>query len=132
MRVVIDTNVFVSSLYGGNPGKVIQRWKTGNIVLCLSSAILDEYVEILRRTAFEDEPELPELLSLFSKRFNSLFTAQTPSLHVVKEDPDDDKFIECAVKLNADVIVTGDKALLKIKKYRGILILTLKEFLEKF
>lgn len=132
MRVVVDTNVFVSSLYGGNPRKIVELWKSRKITLCLSGDILEEYADILQRAGFHGEPELAELLSLFSLRFNILFTMETCALRVVKEDPDDDKFVECAVELKADAVVTGDKALLKIKTYRGISILTPREFLEKF
>lgn len=75
---------------------------------------------------------LAELLALFKKGIHLLFTAQTPSLQVVKDDPTDDKFIACAVKLNAAYIVTGDKALQAIREYHGIKILTPREFLKEF
>ncbi len=48
IRVVIDTNVFISSFFGGDPRKVIDLWKTGKIILCFSGKIIDEYVEVLR------------------------------------------------------------------------------------
>lgn len=130
LRVVIDTNVFFSSFFGGKPGEVVALWKSGQITLCLTQPIVDEYVEVLQRGGLSGKPELEELLALFARRFNSLFTVKTPQLHLVKEDPDDDKFIECAVALNAKYIVSGDKALLAVKKYMAIGILTPKEFLE--
>ena len=49
IKVVIDTNVFISSFFGGNPKKVIDLWKKGEIKLCLSREIVDEYVEVLKR-----------------------------------------------------------------------------------
>lgn len=131
MRAVIDTNVFVSSFYGGKPREIIELWKTGEITLCLSQDILDEYVEVLQRLGLENEDELEELLSLFSKGFNLLFTTKTPRLKVVRRDPSDDKFIECAVALQANVIITGDRALEMIKEYRGIKILTPQQFLKR-
>ena len=51
---------------------------------------------------------------------------------MVKEDPDDDKFIECAVALKADCIISGDKALLAVKDYMGIKILNPKNFVESY
>ncbi len=48
IRVVVDTNVFVSSFFGGNPRKVMDLWKTGEVTLCLSKPIVGEYVEVLR------------------------------------------------------------------------------------
>ncbi|TAN63761.1 putative toxin-antitoxin system toxin component, PIN family [bacterium] len=130
MKVVIDTNIFVSSFFGGNPGKIIDLWRKEKITLCLSKDILDEYIEVLRRIGLEDEDELEELLSLFSKGFNIVFTTKTPKITLVEKDPDDDKFIECAVALRADAIITGDKALEAIKSYMKIKILTPVQFLK--
>ena len=132
MRVVIDTNVFVSSFLGGNPRKIVDLWKKGQITLCLSKDILDEYVEVLQRIGLKNEEELKELLSLLSKGFNLIFTAKTPKIKAVKNDPDDDKFIECAVALKADVIVSGDKAVKEIGDYMGIRILSPRQFLDRY
>jgi putative PIN family toxin of toxin-antitoxin system len=132
MKVVIDTNIFVSSFFGGNPRKIIDLWKNEKIKLCLSNAILDEYVDVLRRIGLKEEDELEELLSLFSRGFNIVFTTKTPKIKIIKNDPDDDKFIECAVALKAQTIITGDKEVLAIKEYMGIRILTPQKFLEKY
>ena len=132
MRVVIDTNVFVSSFFGGNPRKIIAFWKKGNITLCLSKDILEEYVDVLQRVGLKEEEEIEELLSLFAKGFNIVFTTKTPKIKAVKDDPDDDKFIECAVALKAEVIITGDKALKAMNEYMGIKILTPHEFLKAY
>jgi putative PIN family toxin of toxin-antitoxin system len=130
MKVVIDTNVFVSSFFGGNPRKIIDLWKEGKISLCVSKNILDEYVEVLQRIGLGDEREIEELLSLFAKGFNILFTIKTPKIKAVRNDPDDDKFIECAVALKAEVIITGDKGLKAMNEYMGIKILTPQQFLK--
>ena len=130
MKVVIDTNIFVSSFFGGNPKKIIDLWKNGKITLCLSGAVLDEYIDVLRRIGMKDENELEELLILFSRGFNIMFARKTPKLKIVKNDPDDDKFIECAVALKADAVITGDGEVLAIKEYTGVKILTPQQFLE--
>ncbi|MEW6214919.1 MAG: putative toxin-antitoxin system toxin component, PIN family [Nitrospirota bacterium] len=132
MRVVIDTNIFVSSFFGGNPRRIIDLWKKEKITLCLSKDILDEYVEVLRRIGLQDENELEELLSLFAKSFNMFFTTKTPKITVVKDDPDDDKFIECAVALKAEVIITGDKSIEAFGEYMGIKILTPQQFFKNY
>ncbi len=132
MRVVIDTNIFVSSFFGGNPRRIIDLWKNEKITLCLSNAILDEYIDVLRRIGLKEEDELEELLSLFSRGFNILFTTKTPKIKIVKNDPDDDKFIECAVALKAHSVITGDREVLTLKEYMGIRILTPQQFLEKY
>jgi putative PIN family toxin of toxin-antitoxin system len=129
IRVVVDTNVFVSSFFCGNPGKIVDLWKRGEVTLCLSRPIVGEYVEVLRRLGLQNERELDELLGIFARGFHVVFTANTPELHVVKEDPDDDKFIECAVALKAEYIISGDRRLTAVKEYMGIKITTSKEFL---
>ncbi|HMK59660.1 MAG TPA: putative toxin-antitoxin system toxin component, PIN family [Dissulfurispiraceae bacterium] len=129
MKVVIDTNVFVSSFFGGKPKKIIDMWKMGKIVLCLSGRILDEYVDVLGRLGLENQPELDELLALFSKGRNISFTAQTPKVKIV-DDPDDDKFIECALALKADAVISGDKKVLAVKEHMRIRILSPAQFLD--
>ncbi|MFO7559203.1 MAG: putative toxin-antitoxin system toxin component, PIN family [Desulfobacterales bacterium] len=132
IRVVVDTNIFISSFFGGNPRKIIDLWKSGQIVICLSRPIIDEYVDVLRRMGLQNERELEELLSLFAHGFNVLFTAKTPNLSVVEKDPDDDKFIECAVALNSKFIISGDKSLQEIKDYMGIKIQSPKQFFDDY
>lgn len=128
MRVVIDTNVFVSSFFGGHPRKIIDLWKQGAITWCVSRSILNEYTAVLVRLGLTGEKELAELLRLFAGGRSVLFAARTPSLDVVR-DPDDNKFIECAVALKAAHIISGDKDLLAIKDYAGIRILSPRQFL---
>lgn len=132
IKVVIDTNVFVSSFFGGNPRKVIDLWKSGQIVLCLSKDIVDEYIDVLQRFGLQNEDELEELLNLFAQGFHIIFTHKTPKLRLVEEDPGDDKFIECAVALKCKFIISGDKALLAVQNYIGIKIITPKEFLDTY
>ncbi|MFQ5441137.1 MAG: putative toxin-antitoxin system toxin component, PIN family [Thermodesulfobacteriota bacterium] len=132
MRAIIDTNVFVSSFFGGNPRGVIDLWRDGRVTLCLSNDILDEYFEVLKRVGLEDEEELGELLALFSRGFNIVFTTKTPEIEVVDGDPDDDKFVECAVALKAEAIISGDKALVALRQYLSIEIQTPAEFLKRF
>lgn len=132
MRVVIDTNVFVSSFLGGHPRQVIDLWKGGDIILCLSKEILNEYVDVLQSVGLGSEEELAELLALFKKGIHLLFTTKTPSLQIVRDDPTDDKFIACAVKLNAECIITEDKAVKAIGDYQGIRILAPRDFLVKY
>jgi putative PIN family toxin of toxin-antitoxin system len=132
MKVVIDTNIFVSSFFGGNPRKIIDLWKNGSISLCLSKDILEEYLDVLQRVGLKEEEEIKELLSLFAKGVNIVFTTRTPQIRVVKDDPDDDKFIECAIALKAEVIITEDKALKAMGEYMGIKILTPQQFLKYY
>ena len=132
MKVVVDTNIFVSSFFGGKPKKIIDLWKTGKITLCLSDSILEEYIQVLQRLGLKDEMELEELLAFFAKGIHIQFTKKTPELNLIEEDSDDDKFIECAVALKARYIITGDKALESFGQYMNIKILSAQKFLEIF
>jgi len=130
-RVVIDTNVFVSSFFGGHPRRVIDMWKEGRIRLCLSGAIVEEYVAVLGRLGLADEEELRELTALFAREHHLLFAADTLRLDIVKEDPSDNKFFECAVDLQANYIISGDHSILKVKDYMGIKTVGPKEFMSE-
>lgn len=129
LKIVIDTNAFVSSFFGGVPREIIDLWKNGKVVLCLSQKIIEEYLEVLNRLGLEDKHEIENLTRLFAEGYNSIFTSKTPRLKVVEDDPDDNKFIECAVALDSKFIISGDKHLKDIKKYVDIEILSPKEFI---
>jgi putative PIN family toxin of toxin-antitoxin system len=112
--------------------EIIDRKFTDQIMLCLSRPIIDEYINVLRRMGLQNERELEELLNLFARGFNVLFTAKTPNLNVVEKDPDDDKFIECAVALKSKFIISGDKGLREIENYMGIKIQNPKQFIDEY
>lgn len=131
VKVVIDTNVFISSFFGGFPKKVIDFWKEGEITLCLSQEIIEEYVAVLIRLGI-DEFEIKKLTRLFAEGYHSVFSSSVPKLNIVKDDPDDNKFVECAVALDCKVIISGDKHLLNIKKYVDIEILSPRAFVEQY
>ena len=130
--VVVDTNVFVSSFFGGILRKIVDLWKNGKIILCLSKPMVEEYVEVLRRLGLQDDIELKELVDLFAQGRGVLFSATTPRLKIVDKDPDDNKFIECAVALNATYVVSGDKVLLGVGAYMGMSIVTPRQFIDTF
>jgi len=125
----VDTNVFISSFFGGDPRAVIDLWKTGRLTLCLSQDTLDDHIEVLGGLGLDSAPELDELLKLFAEGSHILFTIRTPEVRVVS-DPDDDRFIACALALKAAYIVTGDKALLDVRHYEGIEVVTPRAFVD--
>lgn len=131
MKVVIDTNVFISSFLNqkGNPRKIIDLWKKEEIILCINKEILHEYIEVLARLGLSNEPEFEELIDLFKKKVNMLFFSNAPSINSVCDDPDDNKFLECASAADAAYIISGDKHLLKLIQFKEIKILNPKDFL---
>lgn len=131
MKVVIDTNVFVSSVFGGLPGQVVELWFDGRLTLCLSEPVVTEYQRVLREIGAADEAEERALIEAFASGEGVLYTADPPAIESVSPDPDDDKFLECALELEADRVVSGDSDLLELKSYMGIPILTPRELLEQ-
>jgi putative PIN family toxin of toxin-antitoxin system len=131
VKVVIDTNVFVSSVFGGLPGQVVELWFDGRLTLCLSEPVVTEYQRVLREIGAADEAEERALIEAFASGEGVLYTADPPAIESVSPDPDDDKFLECALELEADRVVSGDSDLLELKSYMGIPILTPRELLEQ-
>lgn len=128
MKVVIDTNVFISAIMkGGNPGKILKAWKRSRFKLFISQEILKEALETMGELGLDKKKVLAWKSSI---RKSAIEVTPTKKLTIITDDPDDNKFLECAVKGKADYIVSGDKHLLDLEKYEGIKILTSKGFLE--
>jgi putative PIN family toxin of toxin-antitoxin system len=130
MKVVIDTNVFVSSVFGGRPREVIEQWFRQRITLCLSEPIFREYQRVFREINAVSAEEERDLIAAFTSGENVLYVNDPPSVEVVENDPDDDKFLACALALEADCIVSGDSDLLSLESYMGIPIVSPRAFLD--
>jgi len=130
-RVVVDTNVFVSSLWGGNPQKVVDLWKEGRFLLLISLPVLKEYLAVLARFGLSDQ-QLKERGCLFLESPFSILVHPSRHFTVIKEDPSDNMFLECAVEGKADHIVSGDAHLLGLGTFRKISIVPPGVFLQSF
>lgn len=131
MKVVIDTNVFVSSVFGGLPRQVVELWFDGRLTLCLSEPIVTEYQRVLREIGAVSAAEERALIEAFASGEDVLYTADPPAIKSASLNPDDDKFLECALELEADRVVSGDSDLLELESYMGVPILTPWELLEE-
>ena len=130
MRVVIDTNVFVSTVLGGALAELLDRWQSGQFTLVVTDDIVREYLEVLRRPKFALPAELVDTIIgyVFHK---AEFVIPTESLTVVDADPKDNKFLEAAVAGDAELIVGGDRHLLDVRAYRQTPIVTARDFLNR-
>lgn len=134
IRAVLDVNVLISAILSskGHPARILNKWRAGSFDLVMSLAILEEiervllYPKIKKRLSWSDLEPDEFLLGL--AQF-AIMVSKEPRLDVVKEDPSDNKYLACAHKGQADFIVSGDQHLLKLQSYRGIKIVTPKEFL---
>ncbi|MBI2176679.1 putative toxin-antitoxin system toxin component, PIN family [Candidatus Woesearchaeota archaeon] len=126
LNVVFDTNIFVSAIFWqkGNPHRLFELAIDQKIKAFTSVEILGELLRVLRRDfpGQGQEETILDYLSLILKRIK--IVEAKAKLDVVKNDPDDNKILECAVACGADYIVTGDKHLLDLKEYERIKIIT--------
>jgi len=127
---VIDTNVVVSSVFGGRPGEVMRLWRDGAFLLCLTDEIVAEYLEVLARFEAFTATEARDLLELLAEPERALFVEVKEPIREIAADPADNMFPECAVAADAQVIVSGDKHLLDLGAFRGAAIVSPTEFVE--
>lgn len=122
---VIDTNVVISALlFGGRPGLLVPLWKTGQIRPMACKEIIDEYIRVFAYPRFAlSEEEINFLVYNEILPYFDIITIKA-GRGIIKEDPSDDKFIHCAQAGNADIIISGDDHLTRLKQYHGIRILT--------
>jgi putative PIN family toxin of toxin-antitoxin system len=131
-RVVVDTNIVVSALTaGGFPQKIIQAWITGEFLAVISKELKQEINAVLGRSKFVklDKKRRALLGTLFNQ---ALMVLPKPIKEITFPDANDHFLLELAVTAQATAIVTGDKALLKLKRIKGIEILNPEQFCRKF
>lgn len=131
MRIVLDTNVFVSGVFwDGPPNRILKAWIAEKITLVLSLEILEEYQRIGHSLSLKYPLiDFPQVLTLLEANAEIVVS---PKHHIrVCEDPDDDKFFSCALTAHVPWIVSGDKHLLKVSNYHGIQVVKPKEFLTR-
>jgi uncharacterized protein len=129
VKVVFDTNVLVSALVfpGGRGEAALQRIVEEKDRLLLSKPILDELLGILGRKFARDAEALSHVAVFLTEL--SLSVKPRQRLRVVKDDPDN-RILECAVAGHADIIVSGDRALLALREYQGTKLVSLREYLD--
>jgi putative PIN family toxin of toxin-antitoxin system len=132
VKVILDTNVFISGIFfSGPPYRILQAWRDGLIKLALTGKILEEY----RRVAEQLHRQFPAINLQRIFELLIINAEIVPDQHLpvtICADPDDDKFIACALTARCKVIVSGDKHLLNIPTYRGIKVVTPRYFVETY
>jgi uncharacterized protein len=133
IKVVLDTNVVVSAiLFKGRLSKIMDLWKKGRIVPVLSRATFEELLHVLAYPKFSlTKVEIKILLEQEVLPFVSVIK-ETVTVSGICRDPEDDKFLSCALSASAKLLITGDKDLSVIGRYRSVKILSASDFLKKF
>lgn len=132
MRVILDTNVFVSGIFfTGPPHQILKAWRNGKLTLVISAEILEEYQRVSAALAEQfstiDLKPVVEFIMVHAE-----MVAAPPLPEPVCTDPDDDKFLACAVTGNARLIVSGDKHLLHVSGYQGVQVLKPRQFVDEY
>jgi uncharacterized protein len=131
-KVTLDTNVLVSGLgWKGNPHKILKKVIKGEIELFTSLEQFEELSRVLDYRKFEfTEEQKDRFKSLVSSISIFVETAATKKLDLIKEDPVDNRILECALTAEVDFIISGDEHLLSIGRFGRIEIITASEFLK--
>jgi uncharacterized protein len=128
--VTLDSNIYVSALnFGGRPLQLLQKAAAGEIGIAVSDSILNEVARILR-DKFEWSAHRVQGAE---STIRSIARHVTPgkTLDVVKDDPDDNRIVECAQASGSAFIVTGDNDLLRMGEYECIKIVRLSDFMNR-
>jgi putative PIN family toxin of toxin-antitoxin system len=134
VNVVLDTNVFISGIFfAGVPGRIVSAWASGQITLILSPDILAEY----HRVGQEIGAAYPERAAAFEPFVALLAMTATivdapPLPERVGDDPDDEMFLAAALASDTPIVVSGDKGLLQVSGWRGIMVRTPRQFHDEY
>jgi len=115
----------------GNPALIFEMLILENIKNYTTQEIIDEIRKVLQRPRITKRISLVEqefIISTFEKFSEKIVSGV--KFEEIKDDPDDNKFLDCAVSASADYIISGDEHLLKLKEFRGIKIVSPAEFIK--
>lgn len=131
MRLIVDTNVLVSGIFfNGLPGRILKMWKEGKIKLVASSEIFEEYAEVIKRLGRKYPTlEITSIIDLLAVELEIIRTKKIKK--TISRDLDDDKFIECAISGKVEIVISGDKDLLVLKKYKNVRFISPAQFFQE-
>ncbi len=130
-RVTADSNIYISALlFGGPPDDILKLAEQGEIHLSISGAILDEVSRVLRDKFRLSPEELQMALTRIEGMTENVNSTQT--VDVVKENPTNNRILECAQAGKSEYLVTRDKHLLQLGTFQGTKIILAADFLETF
>ncbi len=132
MRVVLDTNTLVSALlFSGVASRLVPLWQSRRITVLVSKSILNEYLRVLGYQKFGlSEGEIRALIEEELLPYVEAIEVRR-RLPAVCRDPEDMKFLECAMIGRAEYLITGDQDLRSLGSYRAVTIVTAGEFLQQ-
>ena len=131
MKVVLDTNVLVSGVFWHGPAsRILELWAKDKIDVVVSPAILTEYQRLLAELEQGKPAGLADTWTVFiAQHATVIHPAGHPRLC---RDPDDDKFLHCALSAGARILVTGDKDLLSMGRVADVELVSPAAFLRRY
>jgi len=132
LKIVLDTNVFISGVFfTGPPFKILEAWRDDKLKIVISREILDEYYRVSKALSAQFPLiDLNPILELLTIKAELISIENLPE--PICDDPDDDKFIACAISSKSKLIISGDKHLLKVSGYQGIKIIRPQVFVNRY
>ena len=128
--ITLDTNIYVSALeFGGTPMTLVEKGLEGEVHISISQPIIDETLRVPRDKFSWTPDDLRDAEATI--RAATHIVTPTMTLDVVKDDPDDNRIVECAVEAGSEIIVTHDNDLLRMRRYQGIRMMKAGEFLRQ-
>jgi len=132
VRVVLDANVFISGVFfTGPPYQILDAWRHGRLQLIISADILDEYQRVSKTLAKEySQVDPAPIMALLAVEAEMISPPRLPEQ--VCHDPEDDKFLACALAAKTGLVISGDMHLLRVSGYRGIEVIRPREFVNRY
>ena len=124
LKVVLDTNILVSALlFRGELSRIVELWKNGRLIPVISKETFQELKAVLEYPKFHLTKD--EIRTLIEEEILPFFEVVEVADEVsgICSDPDDNKFISCALSASAEVIVSGDKHLCELRTYKSVRII---------
>jgi putative PIN family toxin of toxin-antitoxin system len=130
MPVVLDSNIWISAFrFRGRPLELVEMGLDSRVDIAISQSIMDETLRVLRNK-FHAKPIVLES-ALFIMTMSARMVEPESQVKAVKDDPNDDHVVSCAIAAGAEAIITGDNDLLRMGSYQGIRMVTVRDFLER-
>lgn len=127
MKIVLDTNVFISGIFwGGSPHVILELWITNKIQILITRQILEEYLRVLWEIA-PNEKIVAKWAAFVAANSRVL---EDKNFVTLCRDPDDNKFLNCSLTGEAHYLISGDKDLLSLQQIGSTLILNPAQFLK--
>jgi len=133
LKVVLDTNILVSALlFRGELSLIVELWKNGKLIPLISKETFRELKAVLEYPKFCLTKG--EIRTIIEEEILPFFEVVEVADEVsgVCRDPDDDKFISCALSASADAVVSGDKHLCELHIYKSVRIIKAADLLKMF